>query len=231
MKLCVIGNSHVGALKRAWSTRAEAHPEMSVTFFAGRGGSTRAVAVEDGQIVAKTDALRDQFAFTSGGPDRIDPTHFDVFLAYGGLHGARTGDAAQAVSAAFARRATVERARESMLYKHARLLRDVTDKPVFAAPAPLPAARDGVDPPRIVPLAVEMELIDEALFAPLGVDLVPQPPQTRDGEATMGEFAQGSERLESLREGAGVHGAAETAHMNEAYGDIWLEAFLARLSA
>lgn len=81
MKICIIGNSHVGALKRAWDIKP--HHSIDVDFFAARGASLRDLTVKRNALVPATRTLKSALKFTSGGKARIEPERYDGFLVYG----------------------------------------------------------------------------------------------------------------------------------------------------
>ena len=82
-KICVIGDSHVGALKQGWEKVKHDFPEFSLTFFASRGKLLTHLKVEQGKLQTDRPHIRKHLKQTSGGLDHVDPESFDVFLVYG----------------------------------------------------------------------------------------------------------------------------------------------------
>ncbi len=62
--ICLIGNSHLGALKLGWPSIAAEFPEMNLDFYASAGDSLD-LAVMAGRIEPTTDAIRQRLAYTS----------------------------------------------------------------------------------------------------------------------------------------------------------------------
>lgn len=82
MNICVIGNSHAGALKAAWDKEAGAW-QAQLTFFASPGLNSALLEERDGVYVASKDKIRRFFNVTSGGKEEIDPSHYDAFVIAG----------------------------------------------------------------------------------------------------------------------------------------------------
>lgn len=231
MRICVIGNSHVGAVKMAWDEIETDHPETSLTFFAGRSNSTKGLKPKGGMLVPNTDVLTDQIAYTSGGHREIDPEKYDVFLLYGMLSHPNIPKRYKRVSQAFLQDFLVEKASSSLMVAQARKMRKITNKPVFASMAPV--HRLGNDkPPKLMPLHRDVvALLQENTFKKFNCTLVAQPDETlADRRTTLSEFSIGSTRLKTVAEtGDQRHAEEDQAHMNAAYGKIWLESFLNRM--
>ena len=233
IRLCIIGNSHAGALKRAAPAFCAARPEARLTFFAAPSRDTRQLAVRDGQYRPTTETLARQIRLTSGGAEAIDPLEHDAFLIYGFGGRGDKGDHPRRLSSAFCRAVVLERVRRSLLPQHMQALRALSDAPIFAALTPLPAIDDSARPVRLMPHAAEVALVHEALCAPLNVELCAQPEQTLvAGHATHADYAKDSEPLENaLKHRPEQHDADERRHMNAAYGKLWLDTFWPRLRA
>jgi hypothetical protein len=78
--LCVIGNSHAGAVWQAWKSGAiAARQDFSMTVFAAQG-STAELEYRDRSLIPTTPDVSQMFSFTSGGKDRIEIDEYDAFL-------------------------------------------------------------------------------------------------------------------------------------------------------
>ncbi len=78
--LCVIGNSHAGAVWQAWKSGAiAARQGFSMTVFASQATSVE-MEHRDRSLVPINPAVSQMFAFTSGGKDRIEIDKYDAFL-------------------------------------------------------------------------------------------------------------------------------------------------------
>ena len=79
--ICVIGNSHVGALGVAW---AKAPPPVrdgvTMTFFGARAGAIEPMRLVDGVFVPTSEDQRSAYMRTSGGRDRIECGDYKAFV-------------------------------------------------------------------------------------------------------------------------------------------------------
>ncbi|MCX7889115.1 MAG: hypothetical protein N2422_05210 [Rhodobacteraceae bacterium] len=81
LRLCVIGNSHIAALKLGW---AAAGPDgIAPVFFGAPADGLRHLRLEDGALVPRKAAVADHFRTISGGQDRIVLEEHDAFLLVG----------------------------------------------------------------------------------------------------------------------------------------------------
>ena len=227
IRLCILGNSHAAALKLASDGFCTANPDARLTFFAAVSRESKAMRVDGACYIPLTDELAAQFELTSGGQRRIDPARFDAFLLYGFGGRGVPDDKPKRFSRAFREACILARLREDLLCQHMQALRQLTDKPVFAALKPLPSLREGAKARRLLPHRDEVDLAQRQLCDPFGVHLLAQPPHTLIGDqATAPEHAEGSAPLERLAAQAKPpHSEQERKHMNAGYGRIWLDAF------
>jgi len=78
-RLCLMGNSHLAALKLGWDRLRDAHPDVAVTFFGSRGaGVCKGMRLEGGALVPSAQDLVN-FRWTSGGLKEIRLEDFDCF--------------------------------------------------------------------------------------------------------------------------------------------------------
>jgi hypothetical protein len=155
LRLCVIGNSHVAALKLGWDRLiAEGIPgwdDVTPVFFGAPSDGMRHVALQDGALVPTRQKITGHFRQLSGGYDRIDLQAFDAFVLVGlnvsskrilrfykghawvGLNGT-TGKAL--LHPAFAAAFLTERYGTTQLVEHARKIAEVSGRPVLALAEP-----------------------------------------------------------------------------------------------
>jgi hypothetical protein len=81
-RLCFVGNSHLGALKRAWKRIGSEFPDIEVSMFGAAGSSFRDVVVEGDMIVATSRAAARSFRAT-GGKKRIRLSDCDGLVVVG----------------------------------------------------------------------------------------------------------------------------------------------------
>lgn len=82
MRIAMVGNSHLAAYKLAWENIRAAHPGLDITFFGSPTTSMRALAVENGALVPRTEILRENLAWTSEGSASI-AGDFDAYVMIG----------------------------------------------------------------------------------------------------------------------------------------------------
>lgn len=81
--LCVIGNSHAGAVWQAWKSGAvAASAGFSMTIFASQSNSID-LDHRNRSFIPLNPTVKEMFAFTSGGEDRIEIDKYDAFLLVG----------------------------------------------------------------------------------------------------------------------------------------------------
>ncbi|MBV8978448.1 MAG: hypothetical protein JOZ13_13835 [Alphaproteobacteria bacterium] len=250
--LCILGSSHAGAIKQAWSSRAAAS-SPSLTFFAKGGAKMRQLAYRNGIIAHPSPEVRLAFQRTSGGEEKIVLARYDAVVFYAiGLsfdkvlelgkefatvkHLRYGGEGALVSSACFAAmlRATIaESAALSLLAK----MRKDYKGPVVVCPTPLPPESLFMEqlpsmPARfadacyLATLYREMSDAMSAACTELGAALVGQGDDTIAPPCfTRSEFALGAPmNKRGMRE-------EYNKHMNQAFGALMLDAILAKLEA
>ncbi|MCB6176731.1 hypothetical protein LHP98_01135 [Rhodobacter sp. Har01] len=87
MRLCVIGNSHLAALKLGWDALSRAGDpawaKVTPVFFGAPRDGMRQVRLDDGCIVPARKDIGEQFALMSGGQTRIRLGDYDGFVLVG----------------------------------------------------------------------------------------------------------------------------------------------------
>jgi len=234
LRVCIIGNSHMGALKLGLEQIAAAYPDIAVTFFGHRADRLRGLVLRDGRLEASNQDLRAAITHTSGGLDHIDPAAYDIFLVHALDIKGFFPDAARPYS----RQVLAATLRDiaqypNFLVRIVRDLRTLTDKPVYIGLAPLYAASATAqaDESGAARYLDTVALMNEVLFAGINVIAQSQPAETVLNAAhTSIAYSVGSRRLgvgdnvEQLE-----HPETDVAHMNAAFGALWLRDFFARL--
>lgn len=236
MRLCIVGNSHIAALKAGWDAEIGAvFPASYPTFFGVRGGGLTRLVVDGGTLTSDNAQIQRELAFTSGGQTRIDPKRFDAVLVYGLCrnvnrqvrnHG--VGYSRQALETAL-----LDYWAATSLVGIMQKLRQITDLPIYGGHSPLEAAKDVTESEDTSSYRAFLADSNQQVFRYLDVELIGQPLQTIvNGNATTIGFAIGSQRLAV---GAGndkvPHENTETRHMNADFGALWLRHFLNGLVA
>jgi hypothetical protein len=228
-RVCVLGDSHCGALKRAWDRMASRHAGVMITFFCQRALGLSGLIVAGEELVPDSQELADTLRFTSEGKDRVVPRDYDVFLIYG--LGAIVGSFC---SDTFYSRAVVTAALRDLVHPSLSFillmrLRQLSDKPVFVGHPPLPLAGNvATDRCGSTAYPDRIRLMNLLLYEPLRTRLLPQPPVTiARGEFTDARFSRGSRRLAvGSHDDDELHSDDDNVHMNDEFGSIWMTEFL-----
>lgn len=233
MRICVIGDSHVSAIKKAWDTIEPNHGGVSITFFAARARMIARLTVNEGKLISPTQELADQMKLTSGGYQEIDPEEFDVFLVYGMLGALnKYYGRYRLVSQAFLREALIEHTQNSNLASQVKNMRSITLKPIFSA---LPPTRivETDKPTKRMPKHIDVvAMLQENIFTSFDCELLRQPSETLvDGRTTATKYLTGAQRLQNAtRPDNHPHRTTDRTHMNAIYGKLWLERFIQKIS-
>jgi hypothetical protein len=245
MKVCVIGDSHLAAMKQGWENIAEEFSGISLTFFGAPAPLIEQIRVEDGAIVPTSSKTTRFFRHTSGGAARIDAS-YDRVLVCGMKFGFWRAlvlyqhcrredegkDERQPLSDACYARAIEDYLADTPCIATLGLLRGIGAGPVGIVPSPYPSeesrkpgsrelARARGDEARV---ARNYANAAEGLGRRLGFrPFLPPTALLASPLATKAEYARDSVAL-MLK--AKAHDAGEYLHMNAAYGAAVLRAIL-----
>ena len=228
MKICVLGNSHVGSLKRGWDTIKGDYPQHEITFFAQRSDGLEGLIAHDGKLIADNEKLAKALEFTSGGKKAIDPQEHDIFLIYGAGLTINLVAHDQFYSKAVIESSLNDLVSNTLSFSLLKRLRASTDKRIFIGHLPLLPAIEVVSAAFPVEYIARADLINEVTYHPLNAVLVRQPSSTIvNGKNTDPLFSKGSKALAVGDSGDNVlHAESDSDHMNDKFGEIWLEEFL-----
>jgi hypothetical protein len=231
--LCIIGDSHVGALKKAWSIVTAEYPNIKITFFAQRGFGLNSLVAENGKLHSPIEVVAAALEFVSGGKRHIDPDEYDVFLIYGCGARANFSVGGQFHSRAVRDKTMHDLVDGSLSFKLLTILRAITNKPVFVGHNPLRGAKNIESAPRLDAYVAGIEMLNNLLYRPLSAEILMQPLETIGTRcATRSEFSKGSRRLAiGDRFDDETHSESDDNHMNEEFGKIWLAELLKKLAA
>ena len=87
MKLCMIGNSHLGAFKLGWDKIRADYPDVAPEFFGLARHTFRHTELVDGAIHPTKPELVEKLQMISGGQDRVPLADFDAFIVVGFTRG------------------------------------------------------------------------------------------------------------------------------------------------
>jgi hypothetical protein len=251
MKICVIGNSHIAALKKAVEDGALDHTDANIVFFGAPGKNFDKLQVRDGMICGPA-TLQDMFLRVSDGLyTRIDPAEFDVVVVYAGrfyfhrllgsIHRVLRSDvhlSKDCLSTGIGRWLTSKH-----VFRLARMIDEASPATrVVLVPRPIPAAgvadaSDAAAPDAKSPwvwdtlepsFRKKIWSICSQSASRRGVELFAQPDSTIDAnQFTKPDFTTHSNRL--LKPEV-KHRQAEVSHMNARFGEVFLLSLLAHLS-
>ncbi|MCK7544319.1 hypothetical protein MLC59_09085 [Marinobacter bryozoorum] len=232
MNVCVIGNSHVGALKKAWDELACDYPNVNLFFFARGSNSLEYLNVKNGFLVPGNDKVKQAFIYTSGGRESVDPKEYDVFLVYGlGLGGFFVGNDSF-YSRSLLQQACIDHLKKTLSLNVFKKLRSITDKKIYVGHSPLPAAHK-VDESDCNNLDYfnGIEVLNSHFYEGLNSMILPQPEKTLcSGRFTCRSYSSGSFTLDVGNKGGGeLHPEVDVKHMNKMFGRLWLVDFLSEL--
>lgn len=88
-RICVLGNSHIGAAARGWKQVADQHPGREMTFFGAPWDLMGQLEIESDALVPQTPRLAKKLLRSSGGVERIVPADYDHVIIYGLQFGPR----------------------------------------------------------------------------------------------------------------------------------------------
>lgn len=224
-RLCVLGNSHVAALKHGWARLQPGHPDLTLDFFAAPRDRMSGLHLRGGSLVPAEESLAKDLAYTSGGMSEVDIDRYDGFLVY--ALGFRLPMLARQLSRAVVIDVCGDRFDGSLCGRVASLIRQRSGRPVYVGCIPLrgepqdaKAVAASITPSRAA------ECVAEALEARTLHFL--QQPDASIGPAwnTLAEYSKGAMALMADR----PHADGDTLHMNGLYGEKVLQSLLAKLS-
>lgn len=229
MKLCIIGNSHVGALKRACANHESLNQNVSFTFFVGRGNSISSLDISDSKLTPSSKYLRDSFMFTSGGLSEIQVRDYDLFLVYGLGCKPLYFPKEKFYSSDLIEHTCKDHVDGTVSTKVLRLLKSAGARQIYLGHDPLRASNE------LQPLGDDLSLykrgvnlLNRKFYEPENSILVPQPDETLESSFSTKEiYSKDSTRPETG--GANdneLHPSDDNVHMNEHYGKLWLENFI-----
>ena len=88
-RICVLGNSHLGALKLGWDLIEGSYPGTELTFFGAPRSMMQDLVLEGTRLVPRTDKLTAKIRRSSGGLEAVEIEDYDAFILYGLQFGPR----------------------------------------------------------------------------------------------------------------------------------------------
>ncbi len=228
MEICIMGNSHTGALKQAWDAVIDDFPNIQITFFAQGQDTLNYLIVQNNKLIPEREGFAKALEFISGGKREIDPTEYDIFLLYG-LNARANFFIPNTFSTAVVNTAMKDLTNGSLSYTLLQRLRKITDKKVFIGHNQLTATDNVISTDYPESYIKGIEKINEFIYRPLNAELICQPLETIvNGNRTKGEFSRGSKKIivRSSDIDNTAHVETDNCHMNAQFGELWLSNFL-----
>lgn len=249
---CVIGNSHVAALKLAFSNRPlKLQKGATLTFFSAQNRIMTHIEREGTNLVAGSDELAEKLRYTSGGKDTIALKTYDAFVLVGSGFGIDVlrlgqdcgtitpGEGEHVLSRACLSASVEAYMEKTMALRLAAMIREVTDVPIVLVGAPFVSARLLLDEPYcnqpwlksthfLEPFVAICRAAGERVAKRTGCEIVWQPQET----FTLPGFTDESFNRNPVR--FQMHSTAapdfDAKHGNEDYGALILSAILSKLN-
>jgi hypothetical protein len=229
MKLCVIGNSHLAAIRLGWDTVSSEFPGLEMTFFGARADALKDLQAKGGRLVPANADLAAKLAYTSGGQSEIELGRFDAAMLVGmnyippmPTHAGHS----QAVRALVAR-AAYDATLSGIVFAQVRAA--APDLPVYIMPNPLRRRAPGDDKGQaVVSYAVRLADFQRGMGGP--VHVMGQPSETIVDELyTADAYGTGAIALDEGR-GTRAKNDGDVSHMNGDYGALMLRRWLPALA-
>lgn len=252
-RICIIGNSHVAALKLAWSNRPpKLQDGVALTFFSAQNKMMVRIRPQGSKLVSGSEELAEKLRYTSGGQDTIRLKDYDAFVLAGSGFGIDVprlsqdygtiwpGQGENLMSRTCFGAAMEIHMDGTMALQLARMIRDVTDAPIVLVGAPFVSERELLDPPYseqpwfkdmafLEPFVATCRAAGERVAKRAGLEIVWQAEETyRLLGFTCADFNRNPVRFQMNRPNTPEF---DSKHGNEDYGEIMLLRILAKLDA
>lgn len=248
MKVCVFGNSHCGALIRASSSVIKKFSNTTLDFFALTSLKIFEVSFNSVNFGLESEPSSLKLLKEMSKKDMIDTSYYDCYIVYLPLiEGDRTKFnnynfppsklLYESLNCYFSD--AEKKAAQKSFYNSlsigpalsfAQKLSKSTKKKIYIAPTPqksnIRAQKYSFDIKGSEYYAEGVKILKNYL-GDLGFALIPQPENTIDGMFTKIEYTSGSKDLDGKR----GHGGTDNMHMNDEYGELYLNHLLQQIKA
>ncbi|MEO9496880.1 MAG: hypothetical protein ABJI43_21415 [Roseobacter sp.] len=225
MKYAVIGNSHLGALKRGWDTLKSNHRDITITFFGSRAYSLESLRSE-GEFLSSSDpVVRSSFEHTSGGHASIEVEKFDVFVLYGMWCQAFFLTKDIFYSKQVLQRAALGHCSDTLSFSVLKEARRSTNKPILLGHCPLSSSLLGLRERPIPDYYTGLSYVNEVIYQDFDARLMEQPKETiSQGCMTDYHFLKGAQRLPVGMENDDelLKPSDQNFHANAEFGRLWI---------
>ena len=228
MKFAIIGNSHLSTIKSGWEEIKSDYPNFDPTFFGSAGRTLQSLELRGKTLVSELPGVKRMFKRTSG-LDQIKLEQYEGFLLVGLCASDYARFSHDKISQAVFDANLTDQVRNGPVGHIADLIAQVSNKPLYYSPSPLPLNYKPFKIKRHFPYEKFIERIVDTHFKTLNVDVIPQPKSTRHNDAyTKYEFGKFDEETGKLKRGADKT-RPDIQHMNANYGALIIKELMERL--
>jgi hypothetical protein len=83
MRVCLVGNSHLAAIKLGWDAVKLDYRDIACNFFGAPRNALRGLALDGDVLIPTNEALARKLKIVSGGPTTLRPSDYDVICCIG----------------------------------------------------------------------------------------------------------------------------------------------------
>lgn len=225
MNICVIGNSHVACLKKAWDTFKT--DDINIDFFAHQAQGMSALSVNGNSLVSTNDKLKQALIRSSLGKQTIIPAEYNAVVLVGlGLELLHL-NTLKKFSHAVKEATYSDYVKQTLLYSLAEKVRSISNRPLYILHAPL-KAKDAK--PQGCKIYIDSVRFLSGAFSEISdVNVLLQPLKTVvEDRFTSPEYAKAALKLDVGK--IDKHHIEDGAHMNADFGKLWLDDLLAAIT-
>jgi len=149
-KICIIGNSHIGCIKKGIDFHKDIHPsDLTIDMFGSRGDTLKCLQFSEGKLFPDIKEVRDMMSITSGGKKEIDLAIYNAFVLIGlRFHIPRIDNR---LSEKVHKSCLIDLFNNSLAKEVCDLIRLGSSSPIWILPSPLNIYEDGLDTTHIAP--------------------------------------------------------------------------------
>jgi len=174
LDICIIGASHVTALDLAWREIGHAFPEVSLKSIAGGGDFYKDFIADEAAGLLRVSPAHTRRIFGLEGDHRtLDFNDYDLVIIVGGISW-WTGLDRRLYSQQVAGLSLVDHLKGALAFPLVEEIRKLSDVDIKMTHAPFLASRTPVISRSRVAYLDDIKLANRLLFAPIGVELLPQ---------------------------------------------------------
>lgn len=241
MKVCIVGNSHIACVKKAWdSSEASLSEKFTLTFFGSHADTLLNTTSDEYGIYPSTEQVCNSFKLTSGGHDHISFDKYDALVLHGFSPSFRNY---LSLSNYLEKHSVTSRFRDECFFNISLTMGKMIESalksklPVYITPRPCVSYNKQEE-------IVEKDKISEEVYGKVmsfvkdgfkskSLIYIPQPVETlMYYNFTNKKYNEAGIGLGAVPKNDNSHvlSSSNLTHMNELYGKVYLESLFSRLS-